>query len=176
MAEPKDKRLQTLRAQRRKELRIAKRAQGRGGKRVAARHRKEATLLLRKIRHRRAVLRNPGLIWFDGKKCAAWIVTDQMIPLRKAGVRFTVISGFRTEAEQLALWYHPQGLPVAKPRSLGGTGSKHNGKLYGDGAVDVTPFNALDGHTPRTQDGKRLDSSPPADPPHYSHHDPNGRY
>lgn len=55
---------------------------------------------------------------------------------QRAGEIFTVTSGNRTDAEQLGLWNRRSSnpYPVAKPKSLGGSGSNHTG---GD-AADVT--------------------------------------
>lgn len=73
----------------------------------------------------------------DGHPVANWI-HDILQEARSDSVEFTVTSGFRTDAEQLAIW-NSGVRPAAKPKSLGGQGSRHEGAEYPLGAVDIYP-------------------------------------
>lgn len=91
------------------------------------------------LRHRSelAKLRAPhpqtGVVRFDGVPVAGWIA-DILIAARNAGVNLRVSSGYRSYAEQQAIYDREagNGYPVAYP----GT-SHHQGINYPDGAVDV---------------------------------------
>ncbi len=104
-----------------------------------------------------------GLMAIDGKPVAEWIAKI-LIDARKAGVAFTVSSGFRSYAEQAAI-YNSGVRPAAVP----GT-SHHEGKAYPDGAVDITPgAEALAAWLGHSRFASALIYAGSKDPVHFSH-------
>jgi hypothetical protein len=115
-----------------------------------------------------AVPSGKGLMTIDGKPVAEWIAKI-LLDARKAGVAFTVSSGFRTDAEQTAI-YNSGVRPAAVPKSLGGPGSRHEGIVYPLGAVDVSPgAEALAGWLSHSRFAKTLIYAGSKDPVHFSH-------
>ena len=105
-----------------------------------------------------------GVTTFDGKPVARWIAAE-LQAARKAGWKGSVNSGYRTDAEQVRIW-NSGVRPAAKPVSLGGSGSRHNGKAYPNGAVDVT--NAAQLSRVLTKMGSKLKWAGSKDPVHFS--------
>ncbi len=80
---------------------------------------------------------------FDGKLVPRWIVQDALKPARKAGVQFTVISGYRSPAYSTSLCEAMCGAPTCPGRCAGATSNHscpptHTGRKF-EGAVDVYP-------------------------------------
>lgn len=73
---------------------------------------------------------------WSGKPLAAWIASELEVA-RKLGWQGQVNSGYRSDAEQ-AVIYRSGVRPAAVPKSMGGQGSRHSGKNYPLGAVDVS--------------------------------------
>jgi predicted nucleic acid-binding Zn-ribbon protein len=104
----------------------------------------------------------------DGYPVADWI-WKILEAARHAGVDFTVSSGFRTDAEQLAIW-NSGVRPAAKPKALGGPGSNHEGTVYPAGAVDIAPgADALDAWLEHSRWANTLIYAGAKDPVHFSH-------
>ncbi|HSC21792.1 MAG TPA: hypothetical protein VLC07_08685, partial [Solirubrobacterales bacterium] len=104
-----------------------------------------------------------GLMTIDGKPVAEWIAKI-LIAARKAGVEFTVSSGYRSEAEQAAI-YNSGVRPAAVP----GT-SHHEGKAFPSGAVDISPgAEALAAWLGHSRYAQTLIYAGAKDPVHFSH-------
>lgn len=109
---------------------------------------------------------DPGVGSFDGKKVAGWIIPILQWA-RTAGWSGSVTSGFRSYAEQAAL-YANRGSnpnPVAPPGS-----SNHEGSAYPKGAVDVSDYLGLNGlvDDPRGPFPGKLKWFGMGDPVHFS--------
>lgn len=107
-----------------------------------------------------------GVATFDGKPVALWI-----IPILKYaqahGWTGTVTSGYRTDAQQTAI-YDSGTRPAAVPRSLGGSGSNHEGDQFPAGAVDVTDASQLSAILAASPFGHLLVWAGSKDPVHFS--------
>lgn len=114
-----------------------------------------------------------GTTSFDGKKVAGWI-GDALSYARKNGWKGKVNSGFRTDAEQKAI-YDRGVRPAAKPKSEGGGGSNHEGTVYPLGAVDVSEAAQLAQILKNSPYAKKLQWAGGKDPVHFSHPH-NGSY
>lgn len=96
------------------------------------------------IRHHHQQAQQQGLIvTFDGLNVPGWIARDALIPARKDGVHFTVISGVRDPDYSEHLCYVMCGHPTC-PGQCAGKSSNHacppSFKCSdGEGAVDVSP-------------------------------------
>lgn len=154
MAASKDKRTRRLRALRRKELRIARRAMRRRRKalrhgdkreaynalRVARRHRREAQQYLQDIRARRKSLRyrlkfkpKNGLAYFEGRQVAEWIA-PVLAQARATGLwHGGLTSGYRSTAYQWIIYYVKRIRPAARP----GTSNHERKGPYPNGAIDT---------------------------------------
>ena len=109
-----------------------------------------------------------GVDTMDGKPVADWI--DKILVLaRRAGVPFTVSSGYRTDQEQTEI-YESGVRPAAVPKSLGGSGSNHEGIIYPAGAVDISPgAEALNNWLLKSKYANTLIYAGAKDPVHFSH-------
>lgn len=105
-----------------------------------------------------------GVATFEGKKVAAWIA-PLLQYARENGWKGTVTSGYRSDAEQKAI-YDRGTRPAAKPISEGGGGSNHSRTGYLQGAVDVSDAATLDRILRRK--GSRLKWAGAKDPVHFS--------
>lgn len=105
-----------------------------------------------------------GLVTFDGKKVASWIA-PLLEYARDKGWKGTVTSGYRSDAEQKAI-YDRGTRPAAKPISEGGGGSNHSRTGFLQGALDVTDPAALDRILKRKH--SRLKYAGAKDPVHFS--------
>jgi hypothetical protein len=109
-----------------------------------------------------------GLGELDGHPVAMWI-DKILLAARRAGVDFTVSSGYRTDAEQLAI-YESGVRPAALPKALGGPGSNHEGVIFPAGAVDISPgAEALNEWLLRSRWRNTLIYAGSKDPVHFSH-------
>lgn len=108
-----------------------------------------------------------GIATFDGKPVAAWIkpVLDYA---RSHGWKGTVTSGYRSDAEQTAI-YNSGVRPAAVPKSLGGAGSNHEGDAFPSGAVDVSDAAQLSSIIQGSPFAKLLVWAGSKDPVHFSH-------
>lgn len=113
-----------------------------------------------------------GLGTFDGKKVAAWMV-PVLQDARERGWKGTITSGYRSDAEQVRI-YNSGVRPAAKPKALGGSGSKHSETGFLKGGVDVTDAETLD----RILRAKhsRLKFAGAKDRVHFSVPSPDGSY
>jgi hypothetical protein len=109
-----------------------------------------------------------GIDSMDGHPVAAWI-WKILESARKAGVDFTISSGYRTDAEQTAI-YESGVRPAAVPKSLGGSGSNHEGVVFPAGAVDISPGQeALNEWLLHSKWANTLIYAGSKDPVHFSH-------
>jgi hypothetical protein len=108
-----------------------------------------------------------GLATFDGKPVAAWIAPILQWA-RQHGWQGTVSSGYRTDAEQTAI-YDSGVRPAAKPRSEGGPGSNHEGSRFPEGAVDVADAPQLAAILDASPYRGQLVWAAGKDPVHFSH-------
>lgn len=109
-----------------------------------------------------------GVDELDGHPVADWI-DKILVAARKAGVPFSVESGYRTDAEQTAI-YESGVRPAAVPISLGGSGSNHEGIDYPAGAVDISPgAEALSAWLLGSKFANTLIYAGAKDPVHFSH-------
>lgn len=118
-----------------------------------------------------------GVVRFDGRPVAAWIAPI-LREARRDGVKFTLSSGYRTDAEQKRI-YDSGVHPAAKPKAYGGGGSNHEGDAFPAGAVDL---NSRDGSAQRFAEWLQrskyrnlLVFAGAKDPVHFSHPH-NGSY
>lgn len=155
MAKSKDKRINRLRALRRKETRIIGRARKRREKeptsknlQVIRRHRKVKSALLRKIRHRRRVLslrgKSNGLTWYDGYQVSSWIVAYLESARTLKFWKGYVTSGHRSLKKQASLYYGAPGNGLIRDVTVAKPGvSNHNWIDFPRGAVDVSDWDGL---------------------------------
>lgn len=115
---------------------------------------------------------NAGIATFDGKKVAAWIVPILKYA-RQRGWKGTITSGYRSDAEQTRI-YNSGVRPAAVPKSLGGSGSKHEETGFLQGAIDVTDAATLAKILERKH--SRLKYAGAKDPVHFSVPNPDGSY
>jgi hypothetical protein len=109
-----------------------------------------------------------GTEMMDGHPVADWI-WKILEAARHAGVDFTVSSGWRSDAEQVAI-YESGVRPAAVPKALGGSGSNHEGTAYPAGAVDISPgAEALDAWLEHSRWANTLIYAGAKDPVHFSH-------
>jgi hypothetical protein len=108
-----------------------------------------------------------GVAKFDGKPVAAWIAPALQYA-RQHGWKGTVNSGYRSDAEQKAI-YDRGVRPAAKPRAYGGSGSNHEFTSYPGGAVDVSDAQQLAQILAHSPYRKRLIWAGAKDPVHFSH-------
>lgn len=111
------------------------------------------------------------LATFDGKRVASWMV-PVLTYARKRGWNGTITSGYRNDKAQTAI-YKSGVRPAAKPKALGGGGSKHSETGFLKGAVDVTDPQTLNKILRRKH--SRLKAAGAKDPPHFSVPE-NGQY
>lgn len=104
-----------------------------------------------------------GVSMVDGSPVANWIARILMFARRK-GVPFHVESGYRSYAEQKAI-YDSGVRPAAYP----GT-SHHEGTKYPSGAVDLVPYGPLAAWLSQSRFAGILQWAGLSDPPHFSHH------
>lgn len=109
-----------------------------------------------------------GIGQFQGTPVAKWII-PYLAYAKAHGWRGSVTSGYRTYAEQLAIW-NSGVRPAAKP----GT-SNHEGKVFPRGAVDVSEAEQLSQILEQIPGGSLLKWAGAADPVHFSHPH-NGSY
>jgi hypothetical protein len=118
-----------------------------------------------------------GLATFDGQRVAAWIA-PALRDARAAGVKFSLSSGWRSDAEQKRI-YDSGVRPAAKPRAYGGGGSNHEFKAFPGGAVDVNNADGgaerLAAWLARSKYRNLLVYAGAKDPVHFSHPH-NGSY
>jgi phage-related minor tail protein len=104
-----------------------------------------------------------GTVPIDGYPVADWIAKI-LLSARKAGIDFSVSSGYRSYAEQKAIF--DSGV---RPAAVPGT-SHHEGLKYPDGAVDISPgATNLAGWLSHTRWRKALIYAGAKDPVHFSH-------
>jgi hypothetical protein len=104
-----------------------------------------------------------GLMTIDGKPVAEWIAKI-LLAARSRGIDFTVSSGYRSYAEQKAIY--DSGV---RPAAVPGT-SRHEGKIYPMGAVDISPgAEALAGWLGHSRYAHTLIYAGAKDPVHFSH-------
>ena len=108
-----------------------------------------------------------GTVMFDGKPVAAWIA-PALKYARQKGWTGTVTSGYRSDAQQTAI-YKSGVRPAAVPQSMGGHGSNHEFTAYPGGAVDVSNPTQLAQILARSPWGQKLLPAGAKDPPHFSH-------
>lgn len=113
-----------------------------------------------------------GTASFDGKKVAAWMVPILQYA-RERGWKGTITSGYRSDAEQVRI-YNSGVRPAAKPKALGGSGSKHSETGFLEGAIDVTDPQTLDRILRKKN--SRLKFAGAKDPVHFSVPNPDGSY
>lgn len=83
-----------------------------------------------------------GLTWMDGKWVATWIA-DDLLWYRNHGLwHGIVVSGWRDPVYSQHLCYQMCGRPSC-PGRCAGTASRHVGKVYPNGAADVTSYTEL---------------------------------
>jgi hypothetical protein len=104
---------------------------------------------------------------------AKWIAED-LKWARAHGWKGRVSSGYRTDAEQTAI-YKRGVRPAAKPKSLGGGGSNHEMDAFPGGAVDVEQAAQLAAILAKKPGGSLLKWAGGKDPVHFSHPH-NGSY
>jgi hypothetical protein len=104
---------------------------------------------------------------FDGKPVAGWIASE-LRWARSHGWTGSVTSGFRTDAEQTRI-YKSGVRPAAVPKSMGGSGSNHEGLKYPLGAVDVSNAAQLASVLRNKPGGSKLIYAGAKDPVHFSH-------
>lgn len=107
-----------------------------------------------------------GIVKFDGKPVAAWVARE-LSWARAHGWTGTVTSGYRTDAQQTAI-YKSGVRPAAVPKSMGGSGSNHEGSVFPLGAVDVTQAPQL-AQILQRRPGSKLKWAGAKDPVHFSH-------
>jgi len=105
-----------------------------------------------------------GVANFDGKPVAAWI-KPLLEYARERGWKGSVTSGYRSDADQTRI-YRSGVRPAAKPKALGGGGSKHSETGFLKGAIDVTDARTLDKILKAKN--SRLKAAGAKDPPHFS--------
>jgi hypothetical protein len=105
-----------------------------------------------------------GLVYFDGKRCAAWIAV-WLVKVRSHGVAFSLTSGYRDPAYSESLCYRMCGRPRC-PGKCAGSSSNHSGIYFPHGAADVTNFWAV--RAKLRQLGAPLTNHLPYDPVHVS--------
>lgn len=108
-----------------------------------------------------------GVVKFDGKPVAGWIASALQYA-RKQGWTGTVTSGYRTDAQQTAI-YKSGVRPAALPQSLGGKGSNHEFTAFPGGAVDVSNASQLAQILQRSPYANKLVWAGSKDPVHFSH-------
>lgn len=135
-------------------------------RRYVLRARKKANWLKRHTHHNRPVKGWPGVVWFDGKMCAAGIAKE-LQRIRNAGRwKGVLVSGFRTPAYSRSLCYARCGRPSC-PGTCAGEKSNHSGRGYGrKGAADLTDFYTFKEEARRL--GSWLENHLPYDPVHFS--------
>jgi hypothetical protein len=106
--------------------------------RVIRRNRGKANVLLRKIRHRRKVVGKSGVSWYDGRKCATWLV-PYLQWARSHGWDGVLTSGYRDPAYSESLCYAMCGAPAC-PGRCAGRASNHSGSEKPHGAIDVSDY------------------------------------
>jgi hypothetical protein len=122
------------------------------------------------IRRRREALRkeakrsaHPGILYFDGKPVASWIV-PYLQWARHRGWRGYVTSGYRSYASQWFIYYIARIRPAARP----GT-SNHEGFVKPRGAVDVSDPYTLNRLLKQYPGGSELKWFGPGDVVHFSY-------
>lgn len=103
----------------------------------------------------------------SGKPVAEWIVPILQYAWNH-GWRGTVTSGYRSDAEQTAI-YDSGVRPAAVPKSLGGSGSNHEGNAFPAGAVDVASASELSAILEKSPYANLLVYAGAKDPVHFSH-------
>lgn len=107
-----------------------------------------------------------GLISFDGKQGAAWIVAI-LIKARATGLwHGYMISGWRSRSYSRSLCEHMCGAPTC-PGRCAGEYTNHVGEEFPEGAADVTDSDGLDAALAELGE-TRLRNDLPLDAPHYS--------
>lgn len=103
----------------------------------------------------------------QGKPVAEWIVPILQYAYNH-GWRGSVESGYRSDAEQTAI-YKSGVRPAAVPRSMGGSGSNHEGNRFPAGAVDIVDAAGLAKVLEGSPYAKTLVYAGSKDPVHFSH-------
>lgn len=112
-----------------------------------------------------------GVVRFDGKPCAAWLV-PYLTWARRNGWRGGLNSGWRDPAYSERLCYQMCGAPAC-PGRCAGRASRHSQKDKPDGAVDVSDYVRFGQLMRRCPYSPRIfNALGPADPVHFSN---NGR-
>jgi hypothetical protein len=131
-------------------------------RRTASKRRKER--LARWKNAHRPHPKTKGLVYLDGKLCAAWIA-GWLIKVRLHHVAFSLVSGYRSPEYSDSLCRRMCGQPRC-PGLCAGRSSNHSGIYFPRGAADVTNFWAVRAMLARL--GAPLTNHLPRDPVHVS--------
>lgn len=105
---------------------------------------------------------DPGLTKFEGETVAKWI-KPYLVYARKHGWKGSITSGYRSEAEQRAIY--DSGV---RPAAVPGT-SNHEGDEFPRGAIDVSGAEELSKILENKPGGSALKWAGSVDPVHFSH-------
>lgn len=108
-----------------------------------------------------------GTVMIDGHPVANWIA-QEIHWARAHGWKGRINSGYRSDAEQTAI-YKSGVRPAAVPKSMGGSGSNHEGTVFPYGAIDVSDAPQLAAILRNKPGGSRLVYAGAKDPVHFSH-------
>lgn len=108
-----------------------------------------------------------GLVWMDGKQCAAWIARWLLRARTNKARRWlgALVSGFRTAAYSITLCIRMCGR-VSCPGKCAGAATHHTGIEFPNGAADLSDF--WNGREVLHEIGAPLTNHLPYDPVHVS--------